>query len=340
MRALVQTRNGPPEVLRVEERPEPEPGEGEVRIAVHACGLNFAEIQARMGLYPDAPKPPSVLGYEVAGVIDRAGSGVDQALVGQRVMAGTRFGGFAEYAVTNVKNVIAMPEAMGFVEAAAVPVVYATAYMAVARLGNVQARERILVHGAAGGVGIAAVQIARHRGAEVLGTASPGKHDAIRAQGVAHAIDYRHESVPDRVRAITNGKGVDVILDPRGGAAFKESYRLLRVGGRLVIYGANALVGGERRNLLRVARVALQMPRFAALDMMAKSKSVCATNMLTYWDDRGSLADIVAPIGRLLDEGVIKPVIAATFPLERAADAHRMIQERRNVGKVVLTVRE
>ena len=336
MRALVMTKHGPPDdALAVQERPDPAVGAGQVRIRVHAAGLNFADVMARVGLYPDAPKPPTVMGYEAAGEIESVGSGADGFQPGQRVVAGTRFNGFAQLATADVQNVIPIPESMSFEEAAAVPVVFGTAYVAVALLAGVRRGETVLVHAAAGGVGIAALQILRDRGAEVIGTASAAKHDAVRAQGAAHVIDYRTQDVGQEVTRITGGRGVDVVLDALG--SFRESYGLLRPGGRLVMYGASQLLTGDRRNVMKALRAVATMPRFNAMKLMNQNKSVMGLNLLHWWDDRGSLEEMIGPLVELIERGVIRPVVAETFPFERAADAHRYIQERRNVGKVVLT---
>src|SRR6266511_4580 len=190
MRALVMTkRGGPDDALAVQEWPDSDVASGLVRIRVQAAGLNFADVLARVGLYPDAPKPPTVMGYEVAGEIDSVGPASDGFQPGDRVMAGTRFNGFAELATTDIGNVMRIPEGMGFEQAAALPVNYGTAYAAIARLAAVRPGETALVHAAAGGVGIAALQILRDRGAIVIGTASASKHDAVRAEGAEHVID-------------------------------------------------------------------------------------------------------------------------------------------------------
>ena len=336
MRALVLTKHGPPEQsLAVQDRPDPPVGPGQVRIRVHAAGLNFADVLARVGLYPDAPKPPTVMGYEVAGEVESVGPGADGFQPGQRVVAGTRFNGFAELAVADSVNVLPLPDGLSFEEAAAVPVVYGTAYAAVALLANVRAGETVLIHAAAGGVGIAATQLATDRGATVIGTASAAKHDACRAQGAAHLIDYRNQDVEVEVKRITDGAGVDVVLDALGD--FRTSYKLLAPGGRLVMYGASQLLTGDRRNILKALRAVATMPRFSALKLMNDTKSVMGLNLLHWWDARGSLEELMGPLRELLDRGAIKPVVAEAFPFERAADAHRYIQERRNVGKVVLT---
>jgi NADPH:quinone reductase-like Zn-dependent oxidoreductase len=336
MRALVLVKHGAPEdALEVRDWPDPTAGPGEVLIGVRAAGLNFADIVARMGLYPDAPQTPCVMGYEVAGLVDEVGAGVSGLEPGQRVLAGTRFKGFAEKVATPAGNVMPLPERMSFEQGAALPVNYATAYAAVTLMGAVRPGETVLVHAAAGGVGIAALQLLRSRGANVIGTASASKHDAIRDQGAQHAIDYRTQDVKREVERITGGRGVDVVLDALG--EFRESYSLLRAGGRLIAYGASKIATGERRNLARTLKEVATMPRFNALRMMGDSKAVIGLNMLRWWDDRGSLEEFTNPLMELADQGVIDPVVAKAFPLEQATDAHRFIQQRKNIGKVVLT---
>jgi NADPH:quinone reductase-like Zn-dependent oxidoreductase len=243
-------------VLRVEERPDPRPGEGQVAIDVRAAGVNFADVMARMGLYFAAPKPPCVVGYEVAGSVSALGPGVSGFAVGDRVMAGTRFGGYAERVVARTGDVARLPSDFSFEEGAAVPVNYATAWAALCRYGNAQAGERVLVHAAAGGVGIAATQIAKALGCEVFGTASPGKHDAIRRQGVDHPLDYTRPGWEAGLPKL------DLVMDAIGGRSFRRSYDLLRAGGRLVCFGASSIVTGERRNLVAALRGVLSMPRF------------------------------------------------------------------------------
>jgi len=331
MRAVVITRHGPPEVLEVQDRPDPSPGPGEVLIDVHAAGINFADLMARLDLYPDAPKPPCVVGYEVAGTVAAEGEGVDgQLAVGARVMAPSRFGGYAERAAVPADGVIPLPEQLSFEEGAAIPINYATAWEALIRAANLQTGERVLIQAAAGGVGIAATQIARHAGAEVWGTASPSKHEAIRGFGVQHALDYTRAGWEREVPKL------DVVMDAIGGASFRRSYRLLRAGGRLVCFGASGVVSGERRNLVTAAKTALRMPRFNLIKQMSDSKSVIGLNVLSLWDEFSSAARWAKPLGELLAAGAIKPVVAEAFPFGQAADAHRFISERRNIGKVVL----
>jgi NADPH:quinone reductase-like Zn-dependent oxidoreductase len=190
MRAVVITKHGGPGVLRVQESPDPELGPDGVRIAVAAAGVNFADVMARMGLYPDAPKPPCVIGYEVAGTVLELGDDVQGLHHGQRVVAGTRFGGYSSQVVVPAADAVALVDGLSFEQGAAIPVNYTTAWAALLGYGNLQPGERVLIHSAGGGVGIAATQIAKRHGAEVYGTASPGKHERITELGVDHALDY------------------------------------------------------------------------------------------------------------------------------------------------------
>lgn len=331
MRSVVITKHGPPEVLQVQERPDPVPGPGELLVEVKAAGINFADLMARIGLYPDAPKPPTVVGYEVAGTVSALGEGVEGFSIGDRVMAGTRFGGYSELVAAKVPDVARLPDSISFEQGAAVPVNYLTAYVGLIRYGTLEPGERVLIHAAAGGVGIAATQIAKARGAEVYGTASPAKHDAIRGFGVDHPLDYTTPGWDSAVPPL------DVVMDAVGGRSFRTSYNLLRAGGRLVAFGASSVVSGEKRNLVTAARAALSMPRFNLIKQMSASKAVIGLNLLTLWDEMGSLERYIGELERMLGDGTAVPVVAESFPFDRAPDAHRFITERRNVGKVILT---
>jgi len=331
MRAVVLTKHGRPDVLQVDERrAEPRPGPHDIRIEVAAAGVNFADVLARVGLYPDAPKPPCILGYEVAGTIVEVGREVTRFAHGQRVLAGTRFEGYAEQVVVQESDAVALPPAMSFEEGAAVPVNYATAWAGLIEYGGLKHGQRVLIHAAGGGVGTAATQLARHWGAEVYGSASPSKHIAIREQGVENPVDYTRKGWERGLPPM------DLVLDAIGGRSFRISYDLLRPGGRLVAFGASSLLSGERRNLITAARTVVHMPRFNLIKQMSEAKAVIGLNMLTLWEDRRTLEPWITPLEALMDEGVIRPVVAGSFPFDRVADAHRMLAERRNVGKVVL----
>jgi NADPH:quinone reductase-like Zn-dependent oxidoreductase len=341
MRAVVLTGHGGPEVLQVQERPDPAVGPGEVRIDVKAAGINFADTMARVGLYPDAPKPPCVLGYEVSGEVESVGDGVDSVKPGDRVVAGVRFGGQCELVSVAEDQVLPLPDRLSFEQGAAVPVNYATAYCALILMAGTKPGERVLIHAAAGGVGTAAVQIARHHGAEVFGTASAAKHDAIRELGVAHAIDYRTQDFEQEVMRLTDGQGVDVVMDATGPTNFRKDYRVLRQGGRLVMYGLSEASAGTGRDVRKLIGSLTRMP-FAtlpwwkSLQMMNENKGVFGLNMLHWWDREGDVTRITGPLVEELEAGELEPVVAESFPFDRAGDAHRLIAERGNIGKVVL----
>ncbi|MFC9788523.1 zinc-binding dehydrogenase [Rhodococcus sp. NPDC127528] len=331
MRAVVITRHGEADVLQVQERPSPPlPADG-VRIAVRAAGVNFADVMARLGLYADAPPLPSVVGYEVSGEVVETGPDTTDFTVGDRVFAGTRFGGYAEQVCVRQRDATALPDALSFEEGAAIPVNYATAWAGLIGYGSLREGERVLVQAAAGGVGIAATQIAKRHGAQVYGTASPGKHDAIRGFGVDVALDYTRRGWDRGLPPI------DLVMDAIGGASLKRSYGLLRPGGRLVAFGASSVVSGDKRNLLKAAPQALRMIRgFNAMDQMTESKAVIGLNMLRLWDDRGTLQPWITPLRALIEDGTVRPVVSDVVPFDRAPEAHRILTERRNVGKVVL----
>jgi NADPH:quinone reductase-like Zn-dependent oxidoreductase len=330
MRAVVITKHGGPGVLEVQEKPDPPLGPGQVRIDVAAAGINFADVMARMGLYQDAPKTPCVVGYEVAGTILELGDGVEELTPGQRVVAGTQFGGYASQVVVPAADVVPLPDGLSFEQGAAIPVNYGTAWAGLIGLGSLAPGERVLVHSAGGGVGIAATQIAKRTGAEVYGTASPGKHARCEELGVDHMVDYTQSGWERGLPQF------DVILDAVGGRSFRTGYDLLRPGGRLVAFGASAVVSGQRRNLVTALRTVIRMPRFNMIKQMSESKAVIGLNMLTLWKDRGTLQPWIGPLREMLDDGTITPVVAGAFSFEDAGAAQTMIVERRNVGKVVL----
>jgi NADPH:quinone reductase-like Zn-dependent oxidoreductase len=334
MRSVWIPRAGPPEILEVRDGPDPAPRPGEVLIRVRAAGVNFADVSARLGFYPDAPPFPCVVGYEVAGIVEQGPAG-DGLAPGQRVVALTRFGGYAEAVAVPAAQVFPLPDALSFEQGAAIPVNYLTAVLMLRRFGNVQAGERVLVHAAAGGVGMAAIQLCRIAGAEVIGTASASKHAMLAQAGVAHAIDYRTRDFETEVKRITGGRGVDIVLDATG--AFRKSYRCLAPLGRLVCFGFSAAASGMTPNRLAAIPKLLAIPWFHPVQLMNANKAVIGVNLGHLWDHIDLLRREMLALLADADAGRIAPVVGKTFPLLEAAAAHRFIQERRNVGKVVLT---
>ena len=331
MLAVEITKHGGPDVFKVAERADPALRPGWVRIDVAACGINFADVMARIGVYPDAPKPPCVVGYEVAGTVTALGEGVEELTHGQRVLAGTMFGGYASQVTVPERDCVPLPERLTFEQGAAIPVNYATAWAALVGYGSLQPGERVLIHSAGGGVGIAAIQLARRFGAgEIYGTASHAKHQRIRDLGVDQVLDYKQASVTDDLPRF------DVILDAIGGHSLRTSYNLLRPGGRLIGFGASAVVSGGKRKLATALSTLARMPRFSLVKQMSESKTVIGLNMLTLWRDRETLEPWIEPLRELLDDGTIDPVIAGSFSFEEAGAAQDMLTQRRNFGKVVL----
>ena len=341
MRAVVITEHGGPEVLQVQERPDPPVGPGEVRIAVKAAGINFADTLARTGLYPDSPKVPCVVGYEVAGEVESVGDGVESVKLGDRVLAGTRFNGQAELVTVREKMVYELPERLSFEEGAAFPVNYATAQAGLVVMGGLKAGERVLIHAAAGGWGS---RRRRSPSASAPRCSAPRRPQSTMRSASREstiAIDYRSQDFAAEVRRITGGEGIDVAFDALGPSSFRKDYRLLRPGGRLIMYGASEVQTGERRSVPTALRTLAKspfssMPWWKGLGVMNENKGVFGLNMLSWWDAEGSLDRVIAPLIPALQQGELKPIVAAAFPFDRAPDAHRFIAERRNIGKVVL----
>jgi NADPH:quinone reductase-like Zn-dependent oxidoreductase len=337
MRAIWITKPAGPDGLEVRETADPEPGPGQVRIRVSAAGLNFAEVMAAQGLYPDAPKPPCVVGYEVAGVVDALGDGVEAPAIDQRVLAMTRFGGHADTVCVPVEHALAIPDAMSFEVAAAIPVNYLTAYHMLFRVACVRPGERVLVHMAAGGVGTALLQLCRTvDGVEVFGTASAAKHEVLRAEGCTHPIDYRATDYAAEIRRLTGGEGVDIVLDPLGGNDWRKGLKLLRPFGRLVAYGFANLASGQRRRPARLASQVLGIPLLTPLQLMNQNRTVSGVNIGHLWGQFAVLRQELQAVLDLWDQGKIKPLIDASYPFTEAADAHRRILQRQNIGKIVL----
>lgn len=338
MKSIWIRKPGNVDVLDIEEASSPEPGPSQVRISVKAVGINFADLMARMGVYPDAPDYPCVVGYEVAGVIDSCGAQVADCVEGERVVALTHFGGYSTEVCVSEDQVFPLPPTISFEDAAAIPVNYFTAYLALYHFGNLQEGERVLIHNAGGGVGIAAVQLASLAAGTILGTASASKHPHLESLGLHHPIDYRREDVGEAVRRLTDGAGVHLILDPLGGSSLKTDYTLLSPLGRIVAYGVSSMVGGSKRSLPRAFAAFLRTPRFSPLKLMNDNAAIMGLNLGHLWGEIGRLRIVGERIMELASEGRIAPRAGHTFPFEKVREAHSYIHERKNTGKVVLTV--
>lgn len=344
MRAMVVRRYGPPEVFESKQVPDPQPKAGEVLIRVKAVGVNFADLLQRMGIYPGTPKPPFVPGLELSGVVEKAADGGkagegEPLKPGDAVTALTEFNAYAEWASVPSRQVYRLPPGMPFDDAAAIPVNYLTAYHSMFAMGNLQPSDRILIHGAAGGVGIAAVQLARARGLVIFGTAGGAKQEYLRKIGVDHPIDYEKN---DFVKVIQKyaPDGIEMVMDPIGGKSFSRSAECLGATGRLVVYGLSAAAGSDgKRSLFEGAKALAQTPRFHPLKLMKQNIAVIGVN-LGRLQTRGALLRAeIGEIFRMYTEGKIKPLVGKTFTLADAAAAHRYIHDRKNIGKVILSVK-
>lgn len=309
--------------IRLEEIELPPPGEGEVRLRLKACSINFPDILMIQGKYQFKPDLPFSPGMEGAGIVTELGSGVDNLKVGDEVVAGLRIGGFAEEVNASASACRPIPSGMDFVKAAAYPAAYLTAYVALVIRGNLKAGETLLVHGSTGGVGLAAVDVGKLLGATVIATsASDEKLKTVKERGADHVLNVT-EGFREKVKELTGGKGADVIYDPVGGDVFDESVRCIAWNGRLLIIG---FTSG------RIPTVPVNMP-------LIKGFSVVGVRAGEYGRrDPEAGKQNIETIDRWAAEGKIDPYVCATFPLEKAVDAMRMLQDRKAVGKVVITM--
>jgi NADPH:quinone reductase-like Zn-dependent oxidoreductase len=336
MKQVYITGIGGTDKLQLREAPDPQPGAGEVRIRVRASGVNFADILARKGMYPDAPKLPCVVGYEVAGVIDAVGAGVGAEWQGRAVLALSRFTGYADTVVVPLNQVFEKPASLGFEQAAAIPVNYVTAWQLMVAMGALSAGETVLIHNAGGGVGLAAIDIGLHLGATLIGTASGGKHAFLRERGLHHAIDYRSGDWTPELMRLTENRGVELILDPLGGSHWKKSYAALRSSGRLGMFGASTLAESGLPRPLAFLKVGLGLPWFNPIGLMNLNRSVFGVNLGHMWHENAKVRAWMEALLRGVAEGWVRPHVDKAFALAEVGAAQDYIEQRRNIGKVVL----
>ena len=322
--------------MKIEARPDPVPAKGQVLVCVKAAGLNFADILARQGLYPDGPAKPCVMGYEVSGIIEAVGAEVAQNLVGKQVIAMTRFNGQAELLAVSAAQIFEKPDALSFEQGAAIPTNYLTAWALLVVMGGLQKGEAVLIHNAGGGVGLAALDIAKHIGATTYGTASASKHQFLKERGLDHAIDYRNQDWLPILIELTNGRGVELAIDPLGGASWKKTYRALRTTGRMGVFGMSVASASGLKGKLRALKAVAQMPKFNPLGLMNRNKGVFGLNLGHMWNEGEKVAGWTREIMRGIAEGWIRPHVDRAFPFDQIADAHRYIEARKIIGKFVL----
>jgi synaptic vesicle membrane protein VAT-1 len=332
-------RFGGPEVFKIVEKPSPAVGPGQVRIKVSAAGVNFADVQMRMGLYPEAPHVPFVPGYEVAGVIAELGAGVNGFRRGERVLAACRFGGYSDEIVLPAWQVRPTPRRLSDEEAAAIPISFMTAWVALITMGRIREDDRVLVPGAAGGVGSALVQLAAHAGAQVVGAVgSPEKKDIVRGLGAGQVLTYAElES-----REGADDRSFSLIIDARGGAALKDSLRRLSPGGRVVSYGVSSMVSGQRRSMPRTLWSLLKTPILTPIGLAMANKGVFGLNMLKLFETPDGMAILTEALDGTLEgfqSGRFRVHVGKVFPLAEVGAAHAFLQSRKSIGKIVLSCR-
>lgn len=330
-------RHGGASMLQVRESADPVPQRNEVRIRVRAAGVNFADILARQGLYPDAPKIPCVVGYEVAGIVDATGPGAKPDWIGHEVFALTRFGGYADTVVVPETQIFDKPATLTFEQAAALPVNYLTAWQLLVVVGSLAPTDTVLIHNAGGGVGLAAIDIARHIGAHIIGTASHHKHAFLQQRGAHDTIDYRTQDWLREVRRLTKDRGVELAIDPLGGSHWKKSYSALRHTGRLGMFGISAATESGWIGPLRLAKVAMTMPLFHPISLLNQNRSVFGVNMGHLWHESEKIRAWMMTLLAGVTAGWVRPHVDRSFPLDQAGQAHTYLENRQNIGKVVLT---
>lgn len=340
MRAISMRRPVDASALRVEEWPEPKVAPNEVLIQVKAFGLNFADIVARKGQYNDAPKFPFVPGYEVSGIIKEVGAMVKNFKPGDEVLALTNFFGYAELAAADERVTVLKPKGMGFADAASIPVNFLTAYHSLFETGTLLRGAKVLIHAGAGGVGLAAIQMAKNHGCTVFATAgSEKKLDLLREFGVDYPINYQTSDFEREVLRLTGGQKIDVVLDSVGGAYFKKDLNLLRPHGRVVGYGAAALSDRSVFSLPTLIPQVLSMVTLSMIDLMLYSKGFYGVNMLRTAKENPELIQIELE-KVMVDFGAkkLKTVISRQMSWHQISEAHQLLEGRATTGKIVLMV--
>lgn len=338
MKAYYLVKNGPSDkAFELRETPTPSPGPDEVLVRSEAFGLNFADVMARKGLYQDCPPLPTVIGYENVGRIVEVGSDVTTVQSGQRVVAFTRFNGYADHVVTPAKAVAVIPEDMDAGVAAALATQYGTAYYAAEEMVRIFPGDNVLIHAAAGGVGTALIQLAKNRGATIFGTAgSDEKLDYLREQGVHYPINYRKNDFDREIKRLGFNKKLDVIFDPIGGASVKKGIGLLNSGGRLVSYGASSMTDAQG-NIFKTLGVAAGFGIWSPIVLVMRSLSILGINMLHISDNKPEILErALKGVVELTQQGVLVPTVGGEFNHKQLAEAHDFLASRKSIGKVVV----
>ncbi|MBT3301659.1 MAG: zinc-binding dehydrogenase [Bacteroidetes bacterium] len=338
MKAVFLTKYGnSSDVFEIRETAIPEPKGTEVLVKVETFGLNFADVIARRGMYGEAPANPCILGYEVVGHIEKLGPEVTTLKVGQKVVGLTRFGGYAEYALTEEMAAVVIPEEMDNGVATCLATQYATAYYSAYILGNLQENDHVLIHAAAGGVGIALTQLAKLRGCVTYGTTSSAEKIAfIKKSGIDFPINYKDHLFEEEVLKLNNSRKLDVIFDPIGGKNFKKSKSVLANGGRIITYGASDQLKGKK-GFLNNMRLLFGFGFLHPVFLIMSSKSVLGVNLLRIAENRPDLLNkSMNAVVNLVKEKKLSPHVGASYHINDIAIAHDLLESRKSIGKVVV----
>jgi synaptic vesicle membrane protein VAT-1 len=343
MKRISIAKPGSFERLVLVDAPDPKPGPGEVLVATRAAGVNFADVVVRLGLYEAAKKYvgwPITPGFEFSGEVAELGDGVADLEPGARVFGLTRFGGYASHICVPRAQLFRVPAALSHAQAAAFPTAHLTAYYALREILRTRPgrAERLLVHSAAGGVGLAALQLARADGLSVIGVVGAGhKREVALAYGATHVIDKSSQALWPEVERLAPG-GLHYVLESNGAETLRQSYAHLRPTGRLVVYGFTSMLsrGSGRPNWLKLAWDYLRTPRFHPLEMVNVNKGVIGFNLSYLFEEQTLLQEAMTRMLAELAAGALRPLPVTEFPLARAADAHRALQSGTSVGKLVL----
>ena len=329
------TKAGSPSTIRVAEMPMPEPKQGQVRVKVAFAGINFADLLMRLGFYQPRPPYPFTPGYEVSGIIDALGDDESQFTIGQRVVAAMSTGGQSSHVVVDAQRVLPLPEKISLEAAAAMPVTYLTAHHMLHHLGHLDEHESVLIHGGAGGVGTAALQLCQWAGvSKVWATASGSKSEIIESYG-GRAIDRHNQDFVSIIKKETDNQGVDHILDPIGGDNLTRSLSVLKEGGRLYTYGMSAVAPTSKRSILRSFLAWRKTPAFDPLRLMTRNRGVFGIHMGTWKNEAVMLKQLERIMEGVLT-GALNPVIDSIFNVEDVAEAHQYLHDGKNIGKVLL----
>lgn len=338
MKVFALVKNGESQsAFELQDRPTPQPGPGEILIRSEGFGLNFADVMARLGLYKDCPPLPAVIGYENVGHIQEIGEGVTGFQVGDRVLTFTRFGGYADHVISPAMAVAKIPDTLSVGEATALATQYITAYYAAEEVTNFYPGDHILIHAAAGGVGTALIQLLKHKGCVLFGTAgSAEKLDYLRNLGVDYPINYREEDYQQKIEQLGFGKKLDGTFNPVGGDYVKKDFALLNSGGRVMLYGASKQIDAQG-NILKLLKMVAGFGFWSPIKFVTTSQSIIGINMLRVADNKPeAFRRCLSAIIHLYESGIVRPIVSREFPATELSTAHDYLGGRQSIGKVAI----